>query len=271
MIDPDNIQTQEHNLSNIITISANEIDDCDIVCYCLDDDKEYEKYVRTVEREVRGSFEYKELIKYLRENMGMDKCAVLKDVTNRESYSIKIEIHHYPFSLRDIVDIVTRKRQYYNEPVEVEMVAKEVMMLHYKLIIGLIPLSETVHELVHSSRLFIPVDRVVGRYNIFIDIYKPFCSPEQLDTIQRMEKYTEEQTNSILNTNIIEQNRLIYNINDTRFALPDTKAVNNAMIEQIKAIKDNNYLLPSIDDLKGIETKQEIIEPIYFTNGEYDE
>ena len=79
-------------------------------------------------------------------------------------FDIKIEIHHYPFSLRDIVEIVIRKREYYKESLSVQMTAKEVMMLHYKLIIGLIPLSQTVHELAHSSRLFVPSDKVLGRY-----------------------------------------------------------------------------------------------------------
>ena len=42
------------------------------------------------------------------------------------TYDIKIEIHHYPFSLRDIVEIVLRKRMYYKESIEVQMTAKEV-------------------------------------------------------------------------------------------------------------------------------------------------
>ena len=64
MIDPEQIQPQEHNLANIITLSANEVPECDIQCWCLDDDKEYEKFVKAVESTVRRSFEYKEFIKY---------------------------------------------------------------------------------------------------------------------------------------------------------------------------------------------------------------
>lgn len=257
MIDPDGIQTQSTNLSNIISINMNEIPECDIQCYCLDDDKEYEHFVKDIESTVRRSFEYRNMINYLRENMNMDKCSFLKGVTNEETYSIKIEIHHYPFSLRDIVDIVIRKRQYYHESITVQMVAKEVMELHYKLMIGLIPLSETVHELAHSGRLFIPVDKVMGRYDLFIQYYKPFCDPEQLETLQRIEKYSEEQQNTILNTNIIEQNKVSYEIKDPNFMIPDSEQVNQAMLEQLHRIKENNYLLPSVNEIKMIETAKE--------------
>ena len=131
----------------------------------------------------------------------MNKCAYLKDVSNIEDYSIKIEIHHYPFSLYDVCDIVTKKRMYYKEYISVEAVGKEVMMLHYRTMIGLIPLSETVHELYHNNKLFIPVDRVFGRYKLFVDYYGPFITENKMDALNRIEKYTRENSD-ILNTTI---------------------------------------------------------------------
>ena len=113
--------------------------------------------------------------------MDMDKCAFLYGVSNHEGFDIKIEIHHYPFSLEDIVEIVVRKRQFYQEDMSAFMVAKEVMSLHYKLMIGLIPLSETVHELNHNHRIFIPIDKLMGRYRLFVEAYKQFITPEQLE------------------------------------------------------------------------------------------
>lgn len=261
MIDPDGIQIQNSNLSDVIKVR--QVVPFDTQIYNLEDDKEYETYVKDVEKEVRKSFEYRRFIKYLRENMDMNKCSFLKGVSNEETFDIKIEIHHYPFTLRDICEIVIRKRSYYNEPLKLQMTAKEVMMLHYKLIIGLIPLSETVHELAHSGRLFIPVDHVMGRYQVFVDIYKPFCDPEQLETLDRIEKYTEENS-SILDTTIIEQNNVSYNVTDNRFALPEFNQITNNMISQLDAIKSNNYILPSVNDIKAIEEKKEIICPIYF-------
>lgn len=266
MIDPDGIIVQETNLSNTIKIVFEEIEPYYGEIYCLEDTKEYEKYVKDIESQVRRSFEYKEMIKYLREYMGMDQCAFLKDVSNEENFGVRIEIHHYPFTLRDISDIVIRKRQYYGENLSVQMVSKEVMMLHYKLMVGLISLSQTVHELAHSSRLFIPSDKVLGRYNLFIVYYKPFCEPEQLEVINRIEKYTEEKQNTILNTNIIEQNYVHYEVNDTSFMLPDSSNINTAMLEQMNRIKENNYMLPSVNDVKMIETTKTEEEVIIDSN-----
>ena len=264
MIDPDGIITQSSNLSSIIEVTPNKIEPCEGEIFCLDDEKDYEKYVKEIEGQVRRSFEYRNMINYLRENMNMNQCAFLKGVTNEETYGIKIEIHHYPFSLRDVVDIVVRKRKYYNESLDVQMVAKEVMMLHYKLMIGLIPLSETVHELAHSSRLFIPVDKVMGRYSLFVQYYKPFCDPEQLDTLERIEKYSEELTNPVLDTTIIEQNRVSYDIKDTSYQIPDMSTINTNMLEQLKRIKENNYMLPSVEEVKYLDGRREVEEAITF-------
>lgn len=264
MIDPDGIIVQTSNLPDLIKI--NNVPEFESQCYNLEDDKDYDRFIKDVESQVRRSFEYRSFIRYLRENMDMNKCSFLKGVSNEETFDIKIEIHHYPFSLRDICDIVFRKRSFYNESLNLQMVAKEVMKLHYELIVGLIPLSETVHEVTHSGRLFIPVDKVLGRYHIFVEYYKPFCEPEQLETLNRIEKYTIEQTNDILNTTIIDENKVNYKVADNNFCLPEFNQVTDAMIRQIEAIKSNNYMLPNFateNNNQNVERK-EIICPIEF-------
>lgn len=261
MVDPDLIQTQEISLPNTIKVISPEVKPCDIQVYNLDDEKELEKFIRDVETQVRRSFEYKELIRYLRDEFGMNKCAFLDNVSYNET-GAKIEIHHYPFTLRDIVEVVIKKRRYYQESVELQMVAKEVMELHYKLMVGLIPLSQTVHELAHSSRLFIPSDKVLGRFNLFVEYYRPFCDAQMLDALSRIEKYTEEKENPILNTNILEQNRVTYVVNDPNYQLPDVQGINTNMLEQMTRIKENNYMLPSYQEMNLIEEKLE--SPIRF-------
>lgn len=267
MMDPDAIIVQEKFLDN--TININNVPEYEIEIYALDDDKEFERYIKDIEFVVRRSFEYREFVKYLKDNMNMNKCSFIKGVSNEESSAIKIEIHHYPFSLSDICRIVYRKRKYYNESLEVQMIAKEVMQLHFKLMVGVIPLSKTVHQLFHNGRLFIPVDKVLGRYNLFIDYYKPFIEPSQLEVLERIEKYTQEEQNYILDTTIIEQNKVSYNITNNEYMLPDMSDISDNMVEQIETIKDNNYILPNIKEIKMIEdhNKREAAEcPIYFTN-----
>jgi hypothetical protein len=264
MIDPDSINILTSNLPSNIEI--NDVPEFECEIYNMEDEKDYEKFISDCERLVRRSFEYKALLKYLRDNCGMNKCAYYKDITNAEDFSIKIEIHHYPFSLYDIVDAVTKKRKYYGEYISLEAVSKEVMLLHYRTMVGLIPLSETVHELFHNNKLFIPVDRVFGRYKLFVDYYSPFIDEKKLDALNRIEKYTAENSD-ILNTTILENNRIHYDIKDKQYALPDFNALSLSMNEQISLIKKNGYMLPSpqdVKDIKEIEKKEKPICPIIF-------
>ena len=267
MIDPNTIIVQNNNLPNVINVvNLNEFDD--IGCYDLNDDKDYKKYTKDIEKCIRQSFEYKIFIRYLKENFGMDRCAFLSNVSNEEDPSIRIELHHYPLSLYDIVNIVYRKRVYNHESLSIFMVAEEVLRLHYQLLIGLIPLSETVHQLAHAGRLFIPVNKVMGRYKLFVSIYFPFIEPEQLDTLRMIEQATEENS-EVGNTNILNTNRITYNITDKRYQLPQINHISDDMVNRIQMIKDNNYLLPTVNEVKQIEDhKKQMYCPIHIKSAE---
>lgn len=266
MIDPENLQLTKNNKNSSITIFNLPTFDYDFnLIYDLANDKEFEKYKKDIEKIVRKSFEYRSFIRYLKDNMNMNKCAYLNNVSNKEDNSIKIEIHHYPFTLYDIIEIVYNKRSHYGESLSVFMVAKEVMELHYKMMIGLIPLSETVHELAHNGKIFIPVDKVMGRYKLFADYYAPFIKPELLDTLKRIEKYTYE-SNELQDTTILNQNNITYDIKDKEYQLPEYKYISDKMIDQIKAIKENNYLLPVASESIETKNKLNLRSPFIFSN-----
>ena len=272
MIDPDGIMVSQHNDNNILKFGN--IPEFDFLTWDLEDDKELKKYYSTIEKEIRGSYEYRNMISYLKNNMGMDQCSFIK-VSNKDNYNIKIEIHHYPFTLYDIVTIVYRKRCFYNESLDVQLVAKEVTMLHYKLLIGLIPLSQTVHQLVHAGKIFIPIQNVLGRYQLFVDFYKQFCEPEQLETLDRIEKYSLEQTTDLFNTvEILENNNIRIQNTEKRFQLPDFNNMEAVMNTRIEDIKKNNYRLPTLQDEQNIEKTDNPkdrhikINPIYYSRQE---
>ena len=196
------------------------------------------------------------MIQYLKENMDMNRCAFLQGTTVDAENRISIEIHHYPFTLYDICIIVYNKREHFRESVELEMVAKEVMQRHYELLVGLIPLSKTVHELAHSENLFIPVDHVLGNWKRFIDIYGDFMTPEQVDVIQRIIEYTESYDKE-RNEEILRQNNIYLSTTDSRYQLPDLHSVYDSMTSRIKVIKDNQYRMPEITDKEYEATKIE--------------
>lgn len=242
MIDPDNITLVQKNPLSIITLP--DIPIFDALVWDFDDPKELRKYFSAIESEIRSSFEYREMIYFIKTNYDMDQCAFIKcDPT--DGYNIRIEIHHSPFTLFDIVVIVYRKRLYYGEPMESHMVAKEIMVLHYKLLVGLIPLSKTAHQLVHDGKLFIPSSNVLGNYRQFVELYKPFCEEEELETLDRIEKYSLESS-ELINSTILDKNLISYNI--TSQQLPDLCVMEDKMTNRITEIKKNGYKLPTIED-----------------------
>lgn len=267
MVDPDSILITSENKNTTLTFG--DIPEFDFIVYDLEDDKEREKYFKNIEREVRGSYEYRAMIKYLKDNMNMDQCAFIQ-VSSTDSYHIKIEIHHYPFSLYDIVKIVYKKRCYYNEPLNVELVAKECTMLHYQLLVGLIPLSATAHQLFHAGKLFIPVNHVLGRYQMFVDFYKQYCEdePELFDALDRIEKYSIEQMSDLYQTsNLFNQNEIRIQNNSTEYQLPDFNNMNQIINTRISDIKNNGYRLPTLTEEKEKKEFEDIdsksVKPVF--------
>ena len=137
--------------------------------YDLTDQKQFMKYLFSIEKVCRKSFEYKQLMRFLKDYGGMNKDSFLENVTMEQG--ARIEIHHSPLTLFDIVSTIVAKRESLGESLSVPLVAKEVLYMHYKLYVGLIPLCKTVHELVHGQYLFIPSWAVLGNYKEFLRLY----------------------------------------------------------------------------------------------------
>lgn len=189
MISESSIMSMQPNNIDIVRIPK-DIPIMDIEDYDLFDDKEKEKYIIALEKYTRNSYEYKTMINYLREYMNMNSCAFIPNVSNETNRKIRIEIHHSPFTLRDICVTIINKRMKNNEMLTIESVAYEVMFAHYSLMVGLIPLAETVHDLVHTQYIFIPTNKVYGYYKNFVKAYYDYIDPELLNKLDELEKLT---------------------------------------------------------------------------------
>lgn len=258
MRDPENIKkVQIINNDEIEVISIKYLPEYDIEDYDLNDEKDFKKFINDVEKSCRQSFEYRQMIKYLNENMDMNKCSFYENVNNIDTYKIKIHIHHDPLTLYDICLIVYNKRVHYNEPLTVELIAKEVMFLHYKLLVGLIPLAETPHELVHNQFLFIPADKVLGHYSKFIDMYEQFMTPEQLyilNNILEATKVYNGEDRKILNK------KYIFLDTSGAYELPELSVIRDMMSSKINEIKNSVDIVNQTDNI--------VIKPISLVNKE---
>lgn len=217
----------------------------DKVQYDLMDDKSYKHYIQVCENLVRNSFEYKWFIEELKNNHGFNKCSFLENATSEDgSHKVRIEIHHEPFTLYDIVTTVFRKRQAMREDTRPAAVAYEVMWLHYIGVIGLIPLSYTIHQMVHNSYLFIPLDKVAGSYKIFRDMYYDWIDPETLDILDCCEQYTLDYNHEAA-VQMLNRHDIYLNM-DGSINLPKKNEVVSLIKNRIEEIKNPKVAMCTI-------------------------
>lgn len=164
-----------------------------------ENEKERKKVIKTIESIVRKSPEYSAFIGYLKNNLNLTKCTFHKDVDISELRKTKLEFHHYPFTLYDIVDTVLNKHLEQNgEIINLFAIAEEVMLLHYELKIGLVPLSKTIHELAHAGKKFINLKYVTQSYLKFIANYSQWINPELINNWQNLKDLSQKQDNGEL-------------------------------------------------------------------------
>lgn len=260
MRSPNSVKQINYNTEKYSILKLDNIPQFEDNPYDLLDDKDFRKYINDVKKACRQSFEYRQMINYLRENINMNCCSFFKNVNNIDTFKIKIELHHHPFTLEDLCVIIFNKRSYYRESLNVEMVAKEVMFLHYNLYVGLIPLSETVHELVHNNYLFIPMDRVMGKYQEFINLYEQFMTPEQIDLLERNIEATRAYCDD-LELNPLLQKSYVYIDVTGAYDLPTFEEVIDKMNYRIKEINgDISSLDIQIQEQPKLQKIMKVVE-----------
>ena len=236
MRDPDGLVSSYELECPPTVIEMKDVPEYNLYDFDLSDEKSFRKYIQTIEKTVRTSFEYRQMVQYLREYMDMNKCAFYENVSNIDTTKVHIEIHHEPLSLYDICLIVYNKRVAFNEPLDEEFVAKEVMYLHYNLMVGLIPLAETVHQLVHAQYLFVPTTTVLGKYREFVNRYEPYMLPEQIETLDHIEEAT--KTYNMNDAETILSKNYIYVDMTGSYKLPKTEEIVGMLKDRIKTIMD---------------------------------
>ena len=86
-------------------------------------------------------------------------------------------------------------------------IADEAMELHYRNMVGLIPLSKSIHEIIHSTykkgtdKLYIPVNMVYGVFREFIKEYGEYIDDAVYERykfkIDKTKELTPESFNAI--------------------------------------------------------------------------
>ena len=157
---------------------------------------ELERFIKSIEKLIRKSSTYKGYIKYLREEIGLNQCALYPDLGKGDE--ITLEMHHSLFTLFDCVSITLVKFLKENKPVSSFDIAKEVLEDHIKNLIPVTMVSKMVHNAVHPGAnidpLFIPLESMWGDIIGYIEKYKGCFSP---DNIARLRRYAEKYDKNI--------------------------------------------------------------------------
>src|SRR5574344_117456 len=212
-IDPDDPLLPKENSAIDVDLDVQEFDGDinDIEC------REYadNKVISYMEKEIRNSYEYKQYINYLKTELDITKCALIKNI-DIKNMKVSLEFHHHPITLYDIVDIIISYKLAHmpNNETKVSMfdVMELVMKEHYAGNVGLVPLTKTVHEMYHNNAVKIPIDLVYGNYQEFIAKYKDYISPELMDKITSAESITSD---NIDNYNSDKINKTVIHYNTT--------------------------------------------------------
>ena len=94
-----------------------------------------------------------------------------------------------------ITKIIVNKYMEEGLPLNELLMAEEVMKVHYSNMVGLIPLSKTLHLMVHgenAEKVVIPAYMIFGNYKKFIEEYGDYMNDEDFKKIERLIQRTKE-------------------------------------------------------------------------------
>lgn len=194
----------------------------------INNDKDKSKYIKRCENIIRASTEYRDYIAFLKEHVDMNRCAFFQNVSSEDTKRVKIEIHHEPFTLYDYVEVIVNKYISEGLPLNDLRISDEVMELHYNNQVGLIPLSKTIHEVIHNStKIVIPLNMVYGDYASFLS------SPEYESYVEELYDKLESKINATKNLTKESFDALMKEF--TYIEMKDVKAVEKQEIKTEKA------------------------------------
>jgi len=145
----------------------------------FENDSEYNKFIKSVERMVRSSMEYKLWKSYLIDVLGMTSCVI----TEENLAELSLEVHHHMPSLYILVKGVLNKMIDEDQAFCSFDVAIKVIELHFLNHLGYVMLCSSMHEKYHNGFLDLPIESVKGNYMAFINEYSQYLDDEDLDKI----------------------------------------------------------------------------------------
>ena len=144
----------------------------------LKDLEAYNTFIKSVEKTVRTSKEYKAYKNFLMTDMGLNYCAVFPNISSElgeDANSVTIEMHHGPIlTLYDCCAIVVDHLLENDKSFTTIEIAKIIIREHEMHNIQVVMVCDYVHKLCHTkgSYLYINPKQAWGKLHVFLEKYK---------------------------------------------------------------------------------------------------
>ena len=143
----------------------------------------YTSFIKGCERVIRQNDRYNKYINYLKKEVKLNRCQVLKNVDDEDA---SIEMHHGPvFTLYDYCAIVVEYFLAKKWKITTMRIANQVLEEHQRNRIQVVMLSETIHEEVHARNIFINMEQAFGNLPAFLEKYGWVLSAEYKEKLNK--------------------------------------------------------------------------------------
>jgi hypothetical protein len=170
----------------------------------LYDERGRTTFIKAVVSLCRKSPEMARYRAFLTENLDMGHCAIFSNLSDEECLNAGVELHHWPFSLFDICAVVLGQMEYNEERITTFAVAHRVMALHWRGMVGLVPLVKTMHELAHAGQLRLDPRWAFGNWQGLIREHSAGLSEGLIDRLEAEFGFLNREDVSESNARLLE-------------------------------------------------------------------
>lgn len=143
----------------------------------FNDSVAYTKFVKSVERVVRHSDDYKVFLNWVKNVLGINFCQVSSKIVEGDA---TIEMHHGPiFTLFDYCAVILNDAIMHGDKISTFRIADRVIQEHFDLRVQVVMLAKTNHEAITNRDLFLNVRQGIGNVDAFIKKYAHALDAEQ--------------------------------------------------------------------------------------------
>ena len=137
----------------------------------------YTKFVKSCERMVRHSDDYKAFLHWVKDVLGMNFCQVSSNIVEGDA---TIEMHHGPiFTLFDYCAVILNDAIQRGDKISTFRISNRVIEEHFALRVQVVMLAKTNHEAITNRDLFLNIRQGIGNVDAFIKKYMRALDDEQ--------------------------------------------------------------------------------------------